>query len=374
MKPSLRALSFAMALAAVQGCGGTPRPAALTEADRVGHAPSSKTAAQYAPEAYAHAEKLRQDAQNAYRAGDRTGAQTLAERAIAAYEHALTMSRIVVANESASKARVALEQAEQAFAQTDGEYKRITAHAEDLEARANIVKDAMPIVASGTTDATREQARLYSARSLALDARLLCAGAKLIAPASAGLADAQTALAELDKRLQAQPHPAPIDAAMRCRALCLATLTSARRTAAADSSVGRSDQLLSELSAMGGLSPTRDDRGVAVTLRGLFTGAQLSKDAKDRLETLGRVAKAHPDFPVEIVIHASGPAKAPHDDLSSDRARGTAVAEAMSRGGAAEDKLWVETAGAAHPVLDPSIARDARRNERVEIVFIDPGG
>lgn len=125
---------------------------------------------------------------------------------------------------------------------------------------------------------------------------------------------------------------------------------------------------------MGGLSPTRDDRGVAVTLRGLFTGAQLSKDAKDRLETLGRVAKAHPDFPVEIVIHASGPAKAPHDDLSSDRARGTAVAEAMSRGGAAEDKLWVETAGAAHPVLDPSIARDARRNERVEIVFIDPGG
>jgi outer membrane protein OmpA-like peptidoglycan-associated protein len=369
-----RALCFLPFLALVYGCGGPARPAALTEAERVGRAPAARTASTLAPEAFAHAEKLRQDAQAAYQNGDRTGAQTLAERAIAAYEHALILSRIVVANDTANRARVTLDQAEQAFGQTDAEYKRITAHAEDIELRANVIKDAMPITAVGTTDASREQARLYSTRSLALDARLLCAGAKMIGPNTSGLADAQAALAELDKRLQAQPHPAPIDVAMRCRALCLATLTLARRAAAADSSVGRSDQLLSELSAMGGLSPTRDDRGVAVTLRGLFTAGQLTKEAKDRLETLGRVAKAHPDFPVEVVVHASGPGKAPASDSSTDRGRGSAVAEALSKGGLAEDKIWVEAAGSAHPVLDPSIARDARRNERIEIIFIDPGG
>jgi outer membrane protein OmpA-like peptidoglycan-associated protein len=369
-----RALGVVTILALVANCGGPPRPAALAEADRASRAPAGRTAATLAPEAYAHAEKLRSDAQSAFQNGDRTGAQSLAERALAAYQHALVLSRVVVANDASNRARLALDQAEQAFGQTDAEYKRITAHAEDLEIRANVVKDAMPIAPIGATDASREQARLYSARSLALDARLLCAGAQMVAPATPGLAEAQAAASELDKRLQTQPHPAPIDVAMRCRAQCLAVLSAARRAAAAGSTIGRSDQLLSELSAMGGLSPTRDDRGVAVTLRGLFAGGQLTKEAKERLEMLARVAKAHPDFPVAVVVHAGSPTRPLREDLGGDRDRGNSIAQALTRGGAVEDKIWVEAAGSAHPVLDPAMARDVRRNDRVEIIFIDPGG
>src|SRR5262249_29689119 len=151
----------------------------------------------------------------------------------------------------------------------------------------------------------------------------------------------QVALSDLEKRLQTQPKPAPIEAAMRSRAQCLSALTAARRAAAAVSTLGRSDQLLAELSAMGGLSPTRDDRGVRTPLGGLFAGEKLTKEGKDRLETLGRVAKAHPEFPVEVVLH-SGPRRAGRDDPTADRERGNAVTQALVHGGAAEEKVVVE--------------------------------
>jgi flagellar motor protein MotB len=76
---------------------------------------------------------------------------------------------------------------------------------------------------------------------------------------------------------------------------------------------------------------------------------------------------------VEVVVH-SGPRRAGRDDPSADRQRGSTVAEALVHGGAAEEKIVVEAAGSAHPVLDPAIARDARRNDRIEIIFVDPGG
>jgi len=345
----------------------------LAEADRVSQTPAGRSAEKLAPGAFAHAEKLRKDAQTAYDNGDRTGAETLAEHAIAAYEHAVVVSRIALANETMNRARLSLAQAEQSLAQNEAEQKRISAHADDLELRVNVVKDAMPIVPVGPSDPAREQARLRSARSLALDARLLCTGAKMVSPDAQGLAEAQVALSDLDKRLQSKPRPAPIEAAMRSRAQCLSALTAARRTAAAVSTLGRSDQLLAELSAMGGLAPTRDDRGVAITLRGLFAGEKLTKEGKDRLESLGRVSKAHPEFPVEVVVHSGG-RRAGRDDPAADRQRGNTVADALVRGGAVEEKIAVEAAGSAHPVLDPAIARDTRRNDRVEIIFIDPGG
>jgi outer membrane protein OmpA-like peptidoglycan-associated protein len=363
----------AVLAALLGGCGGPPQPPALAEAERVARAPSGRTAATLAPEAFAHAEKLRLDARAAFQNDDRIAAQTLAERAIAAYHHALVLSRSVLATETANRARLALEQAEQAFSQYEAEHKRIATHADDLEVRANVIKDAVPIAPVGPTDATREAARLSSARSLALDARLLCAGAKMLAPTARGLVEAQTALSDLDKRLQ-QLRPAPIDAAMRCRAQCLSVLTTARRTASTMSTLGRADQLLADLSAMGGLAPARDDRGVAVTLRGLFAGGQITTEGKERLEALGRVAKTHPEFPLVVVVHASGSGRVGREDLAADRQRGMAVSQTLVRGGAAEEKIFVEPAGISHPLLDPALARDPRRNERVEIVFVDPGG
>jgi hypothetical protein len=163
---------------------------------------------------------------------------------------------------------------------------------------------------------------------------------------------------------------------MRARAQCLAVLTAARRPAGTTSSLGKSDQLLAELSAMGGLAPVRDDRGVAVTLRQLFSAGQLSPDGRDRIEALGRVAQAHADFPVEIVVHAAGAKSGGGGNEAGDpdRQRGEAVAKALAAAGVPSQRILVEAAGTAHPVLDPLIARDPARNERIEIIFIDPGG
>jgi outer membrane protein OmpA-like peptidoglycan-associated protein len=350
----------------------------MSEADNVRQSSSGQTAATLAPEAFAHAEKIRHDAELAYQNGDLTGAQILAERAVAAYQHALVLGRIAYATETANRARVTLRASEQALAQNDGEQKRVSAQADDLEVRIKVIKDANPVVSAGPADAGRESARLSSSRSLALDARLLCAAARMLGPDTPPLSQAQAAVDDLDKRLTTQSRaPAPIESAMRARAQCLAALTAARRPAGTTSTLGKSDQLLSELSAMGGLSPVRDDRGVVVTLRNLFAQNQLTQDARDQLASLGRVAQAHPEFPVQVVVHAAGPrGKGPggKDSAASDQQRGDAVAKALVDAGAGSERIRVEPAGSAHPVIDPAIARDPIRNDRIEIIFVDPGG
>ena len=199
-------------------CSRPPRPAAMAEADQVRKAPAAATAAALAPEAFAHAEKVRRDAEDAYQNGDLSGAQILAERAVAAYQHALVLGRIGYATETANRARTALRTAEQTLAETEGEQKRVSAQADDLEVRIKVIKDAIPAAAVGPADAAREQARLGSARSLTLDAKLLCAAARMVGPETPVLAKAQRTVDDLDKRLGDRPRPAPIDAAMRARA------------------------------------------------------------------------------------------------------------------------------------------------------------
>jgi hypothetical protein len=336
----------------------------MAEADTVRRAPSAQTAATLAPEAFAHAEKIRREAEAAYDDGDVSAAGVLAERAVAAYQHALVLARIAYATETANRARVALRSAEHKVAETDAEQKRVSAQADDLELRIKVIKDAVPVAPAGPADAAREQARLASARSLALDAKLLCAAARMVGPETPVLQKAQGTVDDADKRLGERTRPAPIEAAMRARAECLAALTAARRPAGTTSSIGKSDQLLSEISAMGGLSPVRDDRGVVVTLRELFAASQLTKEAHDRLAALGRVAQSHADFPVQVVVHGAG----------SDRQLGDTVAKALVDAGANKERLLVEAAGSAHPLLDPSLSRDPKRNERIEVIFVDPGG
>ncbi|HKQ69059.1 MAG TPA: hypothetical protein VJT73_06960 [Polyangiaceae bacterium] len=368
--------SLGLLLAA--GCSRPPRPAAMAEADGVRQAAAGQTAASLAPEAFAHAEKIRKDSEAAYQSGDLPSAQILAERALAAYQHALVLGRVASANQTANRARLALRQAEQALSQTEGEQKRVAAQADDLELRIKVIKDAAPTVPSGSADAAREVARLASARSLALDARLLCGAARLVSADLPVLTRAQAAVEELEQRLTTRP--APIDAAMRTRAQCLAALTASRRAAAAASSLGKADQLLSELSAMGAagdsvLSPVRDDRGVVVTLRGLFAQADLTREGRQRVEALGRVAQAHPEFPVQVVVHEAGPAtKGPAAKESADKVRGETIAKVLSEAGAKSERIVVEGAGSAHPALDPSVAREKARSDRVEIIFVDPGG
>jgi hypothetical protein len=364
------ALPSALALL-VSSCARPPRPPVMAEAERI-HQTTRGQAADLAPEAMAHADKLRRDAEAAYASGDLAGAQIIAERSIAAYQHALVLVRVTRATDIANRAGLALKAAEQTLAQNEGEQKRVSAQADDIELRIKVIKDAAPLAATGPGDPAREQARMSSSRSLALDARLLCSAARMLAPETPALTAAQATSEELDKRLAASPRVAPIETAMRARAQCLAALTAARRTAGTTSSLGKSDQLLAELSSMGGLAPVRDDRGVVVTVRNMFTAAELTSGGREQIGALGRVAQSHPDFPVQVVVHSAKGKGA--DARQEDKKRGDAVAKAMAEAGASGERIAVETAGSAHPVLDPTVARAPSRSERVEIIFVDPGG
>ena len=366
----MKRLILGLPLLAALGCASAPRPRVLSDVELVAKTAGAQSAAARAPEAFAHAEKLRKDANAAYARDDAEGAQLLAERAIAAYEHAQVLARAARARERLLEARTALSTTERKLADVEAEQQRAAADADALELRIQVVRDAAPIAASGPADNSREAARQRAARSLALDARLLCAAARLLRPGTASLASAESAADELDKRLTSAPRPAPIDAAMRARASCLTALTEARRPANAVSSFGRSDQLLAELSAMGGLEPTRDERGVVVTLRAK-TADLGEREARDRLARLARVAQAHPAFPLEVVVHdepGASPAAAP------SASRADQVVTSLQAAGVAQKRIWTHAAGTAHPLSESPARANGRRNERIEIVFVDPGG
>jgi outer membrane protein OmpA-like peptidoglycan-associated protein len=354
-------------------CARPPRPPVMADAERV-RAATAGQGVELAPEAMAHADKLRRDAEAAYASGDLAGAQIIAEQAIAAYQHTLVLVRLTRATEAANRARLALQSAEQTLAENEGEHKRVSAQADDIELRIRVIKDAAPLVATGPGDPAREQARMAASRSLALDARLLCGAARMLAPETPALTEAQATSEELDKRLAASPRIAPIETAMRARSQCLSALTTARRASGATSSIGKSDQLLAEISNMGGLAPVRDDRGVVVTVRNLFAAAQLTTEAKEQLGALGRVAQAHPDFPVQVVVHSAGARAKTREARAEERKRGEAVAKALKEAGASTERIAVEAAGSVHPVFDPALSRDPSRSERIEIIFVDPGG
>jgi len=115
------------------------------------------------------------------------------------------------------------------------------------------------------------------------------------------------------------------------RSGCLKELTLARRPATQkEPAAGVTDALLAELSSAS-LLPFRDDRGVVVTLRALFNAKdELSHEASSTLDSLGKVAKAHPEFPVLAVVHAArGNANA------HDASQAAAVADALRKAGAA---------------------------------------
>ncbi|HSO00828.1 MAG TPA: hypothetical protein VLS89_21200 [Candidatus Nanopelagicales bacterium] len=376
-------------------CAPIPRPSVLAEVDQVRRGAAAEDAKQHAPSALAHADKLRREASAAFEADDAAGAQILGERALAAYAHAHALARVARAEEAVGEARKSLDAAQAELTRTEADQARVAAELDALDMKLKVAREAQSIAPSGEADPEREKARLAAARALSLQARTLCAAARLLvgpasaaAPAGSAAAPAGSAAApaggaptlgaqvdeavaagdKLDATL-ATPGAAPIDEASRARARCLSVLTAARRAATPVSRApGVGDALLSELSGSGGWSPARDDRGVVVTLRGLFgAGATLTPAGEARLKELAKVAAAHPDFPVAVVLHAD------REPQAREQATWQARAEAVVRALRAGNVQRVETviAGARAPVVDPA-GRERGRNARVEIVFVTP--
>jgi flagellar motor protein MotB len=365
----MRALAWAVLVVAnLAACGGAPiRAAALGEAERVRLSPGAREGAELAPETYARAEQERELARRADASGDELGSALHAERAIAAYGHALVVARLARAGTELAEAKKSLDDASAQGQGLDASRAKLEEDAAELEKRLQIARERLLPAPSAATSGEREAARLSAARSLAVEARLLCSAAGLVASDAAGLAEAAADVVKLELRLKdaARAHPAPIDEATRARALCLDVLTRARRTAGGDD--GRADALLSELSASGGWEPARDERGVVVTLRGLFLGARLTDGGMTKLKELGRVAAAHADFAIEVVVHDAQP---PAETDGLDARRAAAALEALVTGGAAAPRLRSELAGTGAPVADPNDARGRARNERLEVVFV----
>jgi len=349
---------LASALLFVFGCAASPRPALLSQADATRLAPRVQASEKGAPQAFLEAEDLWQQAQKAYEAGDMAQSDLLSEQAIAAYEHAVVLARLTAAIGRSSTASSALFGAQKEGLSLDQSALQLEAEVLDLEARAKVVRDALPPPKSEPATPERERARLKAAQALLTQARLLCVSARLLDPVHA---DAPKADLDEVARLEQVTAPAPIDQARRVRARCLQLLSEVRRPKLRLNPQGfAAEGLLTELSEAK-FGPFRDDRGVVVTLREVFSsGNLLAAEAGEKLAALGRVAKTHPEFPVLVVLHTA--AGKPRD--------GGIVLQALNAAGA--DNVTLDAAGSTLPVAPQSEPGASKRNERVEIIFVSP--
>lgn len=361
----MRAATFALLLAV--GCAAAPpRPRVLTEVDSASQSPAAREAKLAAPQAFARAEDLRRRAEAAHAADDGASAQILGEQAMAAIEHAVVLARLAQAEARRGDAEARLARAETELKALEAQEQRVRAETEDLELRARVISDTLPVPESAAATPQRERARLESARALELQARLLCASARLLEPNRATLAPLGSELDALSARLDKKTPPAPIDDAVRLRARCLAELSQVRRPKTRiDPARGSEDALLTELSNAAH-APSRDDRGVVVTLRSLFArDSTLSAAAASTLQALGRVAAGHPTFPILVVLHRGGAAGADRDKPRLD-----SVLTALKQAGAKQIEATLGSDAA--PLVDPARPGASERNERVEVVFVAP--
>jgi hypothetical protein len=354
------------------------RVASMDEVERVRITPAIKDLGTRGAEVFARAERERNLARAAHASGDDVAATLHAEWAIAAYGHALAVARLSAAIADLADAQGALDEATTQEQSLAASRAKLELEGADLERRARLARARLVPSPDGDVAGDREAAD-RSARSLGVDARLLCGAALLVASDAAALADAEGELSKLEGGFangspqsprgrggrEARPGAAEVDEAGAARSRCLNVLIRARRSAG-DVGAG-ADALLSELSASGGWDPTRDERGVVVTMRGAFVGTQLTADGEAKLVSLGRVASSHPRFALQIVLHDAQNPSAKDD---GDAARTAAIVRALLAGGAPAARLKAELAGTAAPIVDPNDARLRARNERLDVVFV----
>jgi flagellar motor protein MotB len=292
--------------------------------------------------------------------------QILGEQAVAAYHHLAAAARMVRAEHRLERAQRAKAAVEQALARLQSEQERVAAEVKDLELKVRIAQGRIPVLPSSRSTPERETARREAAHALAAEARLLCTATRLLDPARPELNANLAALDALDKKLREHTVPTPVEEAVRSRSSCLRELTLARRapTQKAPGS-GSADALLADLGRLGGLFPYRDDRGVVITLRGLFAQDALTPQAREALGRIREVAARHPTFPILVVVHTVR-----EWSKSAQEARLRALSEALGRD--AGLRVEAQAMGRSQPLVDPRQPGAAERNERVELVFVSP--
>jgi hypothetical protein len=361
--PRLGALLYG-AFVCCSACAARVRPPLLVQADNARQAPAVREAEGSAPQAYAEAELYRRQAEQAFASDDRAGADVHSEQALTAYQRAVVELRLARANARLADEHARLEKARVQVTELEAEQQRVLAEVLALELRVKVAEDALPLPTNTQSSPAREQARLAAARALATQAKLLCISARLLDPARASLSEALGRLSALGPKLNASP--APIDEATELRGTCLRELTLTRRPAnQKNPGLGAADALLTEL-ANANFLPFRDDRGVVVTLRSSFDAKDaLTNQAAAALDTLAKTAKAHPDFPLLVIVHGESAVSSSRDATAAN-----ACARALRSAGA--PRVEAELAGNALPVLQPTRPDARERNLRIEVVFVAP--
>jgi outer membrane protein OmpA-like peptidoglycan-associated protein len=361
----------------------------MAQVVQVRTSPASVEAQTWAPQAHAHALELEQRAERALEQGDSASAELLAAHSVAAYEHAWVLTRLARAERRRLDAEAELRKERAALGELHAQHQRLSAEAAGLELRVQVAKGALALPPHEVAAPERMQARRRAAAALATQGRLLCVAARLLGE-SEGVRGSLARLDQLDQELGAGTGSRLLEKATELRAECLRVISEVRRPRApavgdapapaeaapvAGSGARASadvtgpvpaDMLLAELSAAGAM-PSRDERGVSVVLRGLFgADGAVTATGRSELQRLGRVAKAHPDFPLLVVGHTGVDKPAPEVERQLGAVKSELVSSGVSR-------VEAHAAGQRQPLLPPQSPTARQRNERIELVFVAPG-
>jgi hypothetical protein len=356
-----------IALLIVSGCASAPRPAILNEVDAIRMSDSVREERDLVPQANARAEKLRSDAEAAFSDGKTASAEIMAERAIAAYADMRVLARVVRAEQRLLTAKAEVHQAELDLQKLEAEQAQAAAAAADLDAQLRVEREAEALADAKLATPDREHARSLAAKTALSQARLLCISAKLLRETDPkSTSDIDAALSEADAvqaKLATGKLPAPLREAIAARSRCQQLLTVERRPAQMESPTSEvPDQLFVEL-AQAGFAPSRDDRGIVITMNDAFAGNGLDPRLLPKLAELGRLAQHHDQTALLIVAHSKK-----GDPKPTDQQRGDAAAVKLREAGA--KRLEVQAVGGRLPVAQDSDLGAARRNERLEVIFV----
>jgi hypothetical protein len=345
-------------------CSTPARPGILSQVDAVRQTEAVKEAAGLAPQGQALAEQFRETAELQWKQGKTASSQIAAERALAAYDRTRTLARIVRTERDLAMAQHQLEESSRALHQLEARQKQVAAEQADLEMQDKVERDAELLASPLPASPAREAARREVARALSAQGRLLCASARLLASTPEPLDAKLKELDVLDEQLAKEKVPAPIDVATKLRSDCLHDLVEIRRPKISSKPQGTAgDELFVKLSSAQ-FMPSRDDRGIAVTLPEPFSGNDLALVARTALKRLEPIVKEQASIPLLVVVHGA------HSNPKRDEARGQAAAAALRQLGAS--KTDIRIAGDRLPLLERSVPGAAQRNERLEIVFVIP--
>jgi outer membrane protein OmpA-like peptidoglycan-associated protein len=349
-------------------CSSPQRPPIMAQVVQVRTSPAAVEAETWAPQAHAHAVRLEERAEQALRDGDPEAAQLLAEHAIAAHEHSRVLTRLARAERRRLSAEAELSEQRRVSGELQAQHQRLAAEAAGLELRAQVAKGALPLPPHEAAPPERERARRQAAGALATQGRLLCVAARLLGQVE-GVSGALARLDQVERQLGEGTAGNVLETATEIRSECLRLISQVRSRASEGESKAApppADMLLAELSAAGA-APARDDRGVSVVLRDLFTPeGQLTEAGRGELRRFAQVAQGHPEFPVLVVGHTGAPAA----EVELKQRLGTITSE-LSAAGAS--RVEAQGVGQHQPLLPSGSPTARERNQRIELIFVAPG-